>query len=115
MTTREQSTRLEIGTILPIPIDQRHGRAHGLFTVRFGAYLMLLTVVTGGLAVTVVCYVMGIAVQLPFVASQLYTGPVARNGRRQPLVDRRAHRHVAGLLLVGEAVAARGCCAIEIA
>src|SRR5208282_2525611 len=52
MPNREQSTRLEIGTILPIPADQRHGTSRDLFTVWFGSNLMLLTVVTGGLAVT---------------------------------------------------------------
>ncbi len=53
MTIRERPTRLEIGTIMPIPIDERHGRAQDLFTVWFGSNLMLLTVVTGGLAVSV--------------------------------------------------------------
>ena len=53
MTAREQATRLESATILPIAADQRHGTARDLFTVWFGANLMLLTVVTGGLAVTV--------------------------------------------------------------
>jgi NCS1 family nucleobase:cation symporter-1 len=45
--------RLELGTIRPIPPDQRHGTARDLFTVWFGSNLMLLTIVTGGLAVTV--------------------------------------------------------------
>ncbi len=59
MSRREQSTRLELSTIQPIPLDQRHGRARDLFTVWFGSNVMLLTVVTGGLAVT--------AFGLPFV------------------------------------------------
>ncbi|MGO9331384.1 MAG: purine-cytosine permease family protein [Steroidobacteraceae bacterium] len=59
MPNREQSTRLEIGTILPVPADQRHGTARDLFTVWFGANLMLLTVVTGGLAVTVFALPLG--------------------------------------------------------
>lgn len=59
MPNREQSTRLEIGTILPIPADQRHGTARDLFTVWFGANLMLLTVVTGGLAVNVFALPLG--------------------------------------------------------
>jgi NCS1 family nucleobase:cation symporter-1 len=46
-------TDLEISTIQPIPLDQRHGSARDLFTVWFGSNLMLLTIVTGGLAVTV--------------------------------------------------------------
>lgn len=50
---REQATRLEMSTIQPIPIDERHGSARDLFTVWFGSNLMLLTIVTGGLAVTV--------------------------------------------------------------
>ena len=53
MTNRERPAQLEINTIRPIPLDQRHGTARDLFTVWFGANLMLLTIVTGGLAVTV--------------------------------------------------------------
>jgi nucleobase:cation symporter-1, NCS1 family len=53
MTTTELPTRLEISTIQPIAPDQRHGTARDLFTVWFGSNLMLLTIVTGGLAVTV--------------------------------------------------------------
>src|SRR6266478_3954086 len=53
MTQREQPSRLEITTIQPIPREQRHGTARDLFTVWFGSNLMLLTIVTGGLAVTV--------------------------------------------------------------
>ena len=51
--TQEHAGRLEISTIQPIPLDQRHGTARDLFTVWFGSNLMLLTIVTGGLAVTV--------------------------------------------------------------
>src|SRR5216684_4415458 len=53
MTQREQPARLEISTIQPIPREERHGTARDLFTVWFGSNLMLLTIVTGGLAVTV--------------------------------------------------------------
>src|SRR3984957_17691527 len=53
VNNREQPTRLEINTIQPIPVDQRHGTAADLFTVWFGSNLMLLTIITGGLAVTV--------------------------------------------------------------
>jgi NCS1 family nucleobase:cation symporter-1 len=49
----EQPARLEIPTIQPIPAADRHGTARDLFTVWFGSNIMLLTVVTGGLAVTV--------------------------------------------------------------
>jgi nucleobase:cation symporter-1, NCS1 family len=52
MTSREDVTHFELITIQPIPPDQRHGTARDLFTVWFGANLMLLTIVTGALAVT---------------------------------------------------------------
>jgi NCS1 family nucleobase:cation symporter-1 len=45
--------RLEIPTIQPIPRDGRHGTPRDLFTIWFGSNIMLLTIVTGGLAVTV--------------------------------------------------------------
>jgi NCS1 family nucleobase:cation symporter-1 len=51
VTNREDVTHLELITIQPIPLDQRHGTARDLFTVWFGSNLMLLTIVTGGLAV----------------------------------------------------------------
>jgi NCS1 family nucleobase:cation symporter-1 len=60
---REQITRLEINTIQPIALDQRHGTARDLFTVWFGSNIMLLTIVTGGLAVTVF--------KLPFTSAVL--------------------------------------------
>src|SRR5580698_9528488 len=63
MPMREQVTRLELSTIQPITLDQRHGTARDLFTVWFGSNIMLLTVVTGGLAVTVFA--------LPFTAAVL--------------------------------------------
>src|SRR5262244_3429195 len=50
--SKSTSTRLEIGTIQPIPLDERHGTARDLFTVWFGTNFMLLTIVTGGLSVT---------------------------------------------------------------
>src|SRR5476649_1260574 len=53
MKNRKQPAQLEIGTIRPIPLNARHGTAGDLFTVWFGSNLMLLTIVTGGLAVTV--------------------------------------------------------------
>jgi nucleobase:cation symporter-1, NCS1 family len=52
MANREQVTQLELSTIQPIPLDQRHGTFRDLFTVWFGSNIMLLTIVTGGLAVT---------------------------------------------------------------
>ena len=53
MSQREPRTRLELRTIQPIALDQRHGKARDLFTVWFGSNVMLLTIVTGGLSVTV--------------------------------------------------------------
>jgi NCS1 family nucleobase:cation symporter-1 len=52
MNTRNPA-RLENSTIQPIPLSERHGTAADLFTVWFGSNFMLLTIVTGGLAVTV--------------------------------------------------------------
>src|SRR3954468_15356683 len=48
-----RTQRLENSTIRPIPVNERHGTAADLFTVWFGTNFMLLTIVTGGLAVTV--------------------------------------------------------------
>jgi NCS1 family nucleobase:cation symporter-1 len=62
VNNREQATRLEINTIQPIALDQRHGTAADLFTVWFGSNLMLLTIVTGGLAVTIFALPFGWAV-----------------------------------------------------
>jgi nucleobase:cation symporter-1, NCS1 family len=50
---REKVSRVELATIQPIALDQRHGTYGDLFTVWFGSNLQLLTIVTGGLAVTV--------------------------------------------------------------
>lgn len=44
--------QIEQHTIHPIAADARHGRARDLFTVWFGSNVMLLTVITGALAVT---------------------------------------------------------------
>src|SRR5215470_11018065 len=49
----QTSAHLEHDTIRPIPLGERHGTAADLFTVWFGTNFMLLTIVTGGLAVTV--------------------------------------------------------------
>ncbi|KAF1050749.1 MAG: hypothetical protein GAK43_02693 [Stenotrophomonas maltophilia] len=53
MTTQTQAATLELSTIQPIAAHERHGRARDLFTIWFGSNIMLLTVVTGALAVTV--------------------------------------------------------------
>ena len=47
------SSRIEQHTIYQIPLDQRHGKPHQLFTLWFGANLNVLTVVTGALATTI--------------------------------------------------------------
>jgi nucleobase:cation symporter-1, NCS1 family len=49
----EHAGRLEQSTIQPIPERERHGRPRDLFTIWFGSNIMMLTVVTGALAVTV--------------------------------------------------------------
>src|SRR5215469_14923553 len=49
----DKSSRIEQHTIYQIPLDQRHGKAHQLFTLWFGANLNVLTVVTGALATTI--------------------------------------------------------------
>ncbi|MGF7244125.1 NCS1 family nucleobase:cation symporter-1 [Pseudomonas oryzihabitans] len=51
--TQHTSASLELATIQPIPDDQRHGRPRDLFTIWFGSNIMLLTVVTGALAISV--------------------------------------------------------------
>jgi NCS1 family nucleobase:cation symporter-1 len=52
-TRPDKSPRIEQHTIYQIPLDQRHGKAHQLFTLWFGANLNVLTVVTGALATTI--------------------------------------------------------------
>jgi NCS1 family nucleobase:cation symporter-1 len=53
MAATEQALRFESSTIHPIALDQRHGTARDLFTVWFGSNIMMLTIITGALAVTV--------------------------------------------------------------
>jgi NCS1 family nucleobase:cation symporter-1 len=53
MNANEKPASLEVHTIQPIPISERHGTPRDLFTIWTGSNLMLLTVVTGALAVTV--------------------------------------------------------------
>src|SRR5580658_10667880 len=62
LTVRERPMQLELRTIEPIASDERHGTARDLFTVWFGTNFMLLTIVTGGLAVTVYALPFGWAV-----------------------------------------------------
>lgn len=44
---------LELSTIQPIPLDKRHGRPRDLFTIWFGSNIMLLTIITGAMAVQI--------------------------------------------------------------
>src|SRR5690349_7893613 len=48
-----KSSRIEQHTIYQIPLDERHGKPHQLFTLWFGANLNVLTVVTGALGTTI--------------------------------------------------------------
>jgi NCS1 family nucleobase:cation symporter-1 len=52
-TVAAEVPRLEDKTIQPIPADERHGKARDLFTIWFGSNIMIMTIVTGGLATTV--------------------------------------------------------------
>ena len=108
MSTREQATRLEANTIEPIPVDARHGTARDLFSVWFGANLMLLTIVTGGLAVTVfalpfvwavVALVIGNLVGAIFMALHAAQGP--RLGVPQMVQTRGQFGSLGSLLVVG--------------
>jgi nucleobase:cation symporter-1, NCS1 family len=108
MSSGEHSSRLEISTIQPIPLDQRHGRAQDLFTVWFGSNVMLLTVVTGGLAVTVfglpfvwavVALAVGNFVGGIFMALHAAQGP--RLGVPQMVQTRGQFGSIGALLVVG--------------
>jgi len=52
-TPQHSVETLESSTIQAIPLSERHGKSRDLFTVWFGSNIMLLTVVTGALAVTI--------------------------------------------------------------
>ncbi|MFF4147597.1 cytosine permease, partial [Streptomyces sp. NPDC001698] len=49
---RESASSIESATIQPIPLDQRHGTNRDMFTIWFGTNIMILSIVTGGLATT---------------------------------------------------------------
>ena len=92
----------------PIPLDARHGNAADLFTVWFGANLMLLTIVTGGLAVTVfalsfswavLALIMGNLVGAIFMALHAAQGPTL--GVPQMLQSRGQFGSIGSLLVVG--------------
>src|SRR5450631_1669655 len=108
MTPREQPARLEISTIQQIPASERHGTARDLFTVWFGSNLMLLTIVTGGLAVTLFALpfawaVLGLAVGnlvgAVFMALHAAQGPTL--GVPQMIQTRGQFGSLGSLLVVG--------------
>jgi nucleobase:cation symporter-1, NCS1 family len=105
---REQAAQLEINTIQPIGLDQRHGTAWDLFTVWFGSNIMLLTIVTGGLAVTVFALpfaaavagiIVGNLVGAVFMALHAAQGP--RLGVPQMVQTRGQFGSLGSLLVVG--------------
>src|ERR1700722_9548475 len=108
MTQTEQPARLEISTIQPIPHEERHGTARDLFTVWFGSNLMLLTIVTGGLAVTVFglpfgwavgALVIGNLVGAVFMALHAAQGPTL--GVPQMIQTRGQFGSLGSLLVIG--------------
>jgi NCS1 family nucleobase:cation symporter-1 len=105
---KNREARLEIATIQPIPLDQRHGSARDLFTVWFGSNVMLLSVVTGGLSATVfglsfVWAVIGLAVGNfvggIFMALHAAQGPTL--GVPQMVQTRGQFGSIGALLVVG--------------
>jgi NCS1 family nucleobase:cation symporter-1 len=108
MKIRNQPTHLEISTIRPIPRNERHGTAGDLFTVWFGSNLMLLTIVTGGLAVTVFALpfwwatlglVVGNLVGAVFMALHAAQGPTL--GVPQMIQTRGQFGSLGSLLVIG--------------
>jgi nucleobase:cation symporter-1, NCS1 family len=84
MQPTRKSSRVEQHTIYQIPLDARHGKAHQLFTLWFGANLNVLTIVTGALATTifhqsflsgVVAIVIGNLIGTIFMALHAAQGP----------------------------------------
>ncbi|HEU5222211.1 MAG TPA: cytosine permease [Candidatus Lumbricidophila sp.] len=47
------AAQIEDETIRPIPVTDRHGKSRDLFTIFFGTNIMILSIVTGGLATAV--------------------------------------------------------------
>src|ERR1700683_2988409 len=108
MSRRERAGELELATIQPIPFDQRHGTYADLFTVWFGSNLMLLTIVTGALAVTVFALpftwgvaglIIGNLVGAVFMALHAAQGP--RLGVPQMIQTRGQFGSLGSLLVVG--------------
>ena len=108
MTIREQPRRLEPSTIEPIALAERHGTARDLFTVWFGTNFMLLTIVTGGLAVTVYALPFGWAVVslsignlLGAVLMALHSAQGPRLGVPQMVQTRGQFGSLGSLLVIG--------------
>jgi NCS1 family nucleobase:cation symporter-1 len=108
MSNREQTTRLELRTIQPIALDQRHGKARDLFTIWFGSNVQLLTIVTGGLSVTVfglsftwavVALTVGNLIGAIFMALHAAQGPTL--GVPQMVQTRGQFGSIGALLVVG--------------
>ncbi|SIO70562.1 nucleobase:cation symporter-1, NCS1 family [Burkholderia sp. GAS332] len=100
--------RLEQSTIQPIPTAERHGKASDLFTIWFGSNIMLLTIVTGALAVTVfkqpfwwgvLGIVIGTLVGAVFMALHSAQGP--QLGVPQMVQTRGQFGSIGSLLVVG--------------
>ena len=108
MTQEDAISRLERNTIQPIPASMRHGKASDLFTIWFGSNIMLLTVVTGALAVTVfkqpfwwgvLAIVIGNMVGAVFMALHSAQGP--QLGVPQMVQTRGQFGSLGSLLVVG--------------
>lgn len=108
MRNQKQATYLEVHTIQPIAHDARHGTARDLFTVWFGSNLTLLTIVTGGLAVTVfklpftwavLALTIGNLIGAIFMALHAAQGPIL--GVPQMLQTRGQFGSLGSLLVVG--------------
>lgn len=108
MNDHVQTSALEEHTIQQIPREQRHGKASDLFTIWFGANIMLLTVVTGALAVSlfklpffdaVIATVIGNLVGAVFMALHSAQGP--QLGVPQMIQTRGQFGSLGALLVVG--------------
>ncbi len=108
MNQQDRATKLEQMTIQPIPLSERHGSAADLFTIWFGSNIMMLTIVTGALAVTVfkqpfwwgvVAILIGTFVGAVFMALHSAQGP--QLGVPQMVQTRGQFGSLGSLLVVG--------------
>jgi NCS1 family nucleobase:cation symporter-1 len=111
MNHQDTVVRLEQSTIQPIPASERHGKASDLFTIWFGSNIMLLTIVTGALAVTVfkqpfwwgvLAIVIGTLIGAVFMALHSAQGP--QLGVPQMVQTRGQFGSIGSLLVVGMVV-----------